>query len=111
MTTYLERYRGGECVPVWDELMARGDEAREEPLYSEALAVARETMRRARHNLELLIPRLRELGYIFGFTALGLEEELPAFSASYQTFAPPPADIAKRIAALERRAGTLPPRG
>ncbi|HEY7092051.1 MAG TPA: hypothetical protein VH393_02660 [Ktedonobacterales bacterium] len=40
---------------------------REEPLYSDALAVARETMRRMRWNIETLIPRLRDIGYEFGY--------------------------------------------
>lgn len=67
MGAYLERYLRGECEAVWDELVALGAGVREEPLHSDALAVARETMRRARANIETLIPRLRELGYEFGY--------------------------------------------
>lgn len=66
-TTYLERYLAGEYEPVWDELTALGAAVREEPLYRDALAVARETMRRVRQNLEMLIPRLITVGYQFGY--------------------------------------------
>jgi hypothetical protein len=65
--TYLERYLAGEYEQVWAELEALGAAVREEPLYSDALAVARETMRRVRENLETLIPRLVKAGYQFGY--------------------------------------------
>jgi hypothetical protein len=64
---YLERYLAGEYEQVWAELQALGAAIREEPLYSDALAVARETMRRVRENLEMLIPRLVAIGYQFGY--------------------------------------------
>ncbi|HYF63031.1 MAG TPA: hypothetical protein VD886_09490 [Herpetosiphonaceae bacterium] len=51
-SSYYERYIVGAVV-------------RHEPLYADALAVARETMRRARHNLETLIDRLPQIGYQF----------------------------------------------
>jgi hypothetical protein len=65
--SYLERYLAGEHEQVWAELQALGAAVREEPLSSDALAVARETMRRVRENLELLIPRLVKVGYQFGY--------------------------------------------
>jgi hypothetical protein len=65
--TYLERYLAGEYEQVWAELEALGAAVREEPLSSDALAVARETMRRVRENLEVLIPRLVKAGYQFGY--------------------------------------------
>jgi hypothetical protein len=46
-TPYLERYMAGEYERVWDELVALGAEVREEPLYSDALAVARDDEARA----------------------------------------------------------------
>jgi hypothetical protein len=67
MRSFLERYEGGEHEPVWTELVALGDAVREEPLYTDALAVAHATMRRARRNIELLIPRLVAIGYQFGY--------------------------------------------
>ncbi|MGZ6376098.1 MAG: hypothetical protein ACXWPI_15445, partial [Ktedonobacterales bacterium] len=65
--TYLERYLAGEYEQVWAELQALGAAVREEPLHSDALAVARATMRRVRENLEMLIPRLVKAGYQFGY--------------------------------------------
>jgi hypothetical protein len=63
--SYLERYRNGEVVQVWEELIALGDQVREEPLYSDARAVARETMERARRNIETIYKRLQSIGYQF----------------------------------------------
>jgi len=105
---YLERYLAGERERVWDELVALCAAVREEPVYADALAVARETMRRVRANIETLIPRLQQTGYTFGFHALGLETELPALAGAYHTFLPPPSDIQERIEAIEKRAGLLP---
>jgi hypothetical protein len=65
MPTFLERYRDGDCVAVWDDLVALGEGVRGELYYADAVAVAAETMRRARHNVELLIQRLAGMGYRF----------------------------------------------
>lgn len=70
MTSFLERYQQGECGPVWADLQRLGAAIRHEPLCSEALAVARETMRRARFNIERLIPRVQAAGYMFGYAWL-----------------------------------------
>lgn len=76
MASFLSRYLDGEHVQVWDELLALGERVREEPLYSDALAVAQETMRRVRYNIELLIPRLKDIGYQFGCYWLVAYDEL-----------------------------------
>lgn len=55
--SYVEHYLAGEHERVWAELVALGEAVRDEPVYSDALAVARET----------LIPRLRDVGYEFGY--------------------------------------------
>ncbi|HEX6797035.1 MAG TPA: hypothetical protein VF116_04885 [Ktedonobacterales bacterium] len=101
---YLDRYRAGEHEQVWAELVALGASVRDEPLYSNALAVAHETMRRARHNIEVLIPRLRELGYRFGYEGIwqGEGEYDPP------VFTPPAPGVDAIIAAAERRCGALP---
>ena len=70
MITYLERYQefaaaGYENTRVWVELTSLGQEIRQEPLYSDARSVARETMLRARQNIETLIERLKILEYQF----------------------------------------------
>lgn len=65
MSDYLKRYQAGEYSQVWKELVALGDQVRTEPIYSDAQAVAQETMRRARHNVELLVKGLQKLGFKF----------------------------------------------
>src|SRR5690348_9639624 len=61
----LRRYLAGEHEAVWAEMMALGPRVREASCIDDAWAVARETMRRARHNVELIIRRLDQLGYQF----------------------------------------------
>jgi hypothetical protein len=94
MSNLLERYLRGERRAVWAELAAYGDKVRQEPLLSDALAVARATMGRARENVELLVPRLEVLGYNFTY---------PKF-----VLVPPEPDVLNRLAALEKLAGELP---
>ncbi|GHO49163.1 hypothetical protein [Ktedonospora formicarum] len=65
--TYLERYLNGEYEQVWDELLQMGADVRHESMYTDALAVARETMQRVRRNIEMLIERLPQRGYLFGY--------------------------------------------
>jgi hypothetical protein len=112
MGPYLERYRAGECQQIWAELLAEGAAIREEPLASDAWAVAQETMRRVRHNLELLIPRLQTLGYRFGEIphAPGHPSEIweRDFVKAYPVFQPPPPNIARILDELEQRVGILP---
>ena len=69
--TLLRRYLAGEHEAVWAELTALGPSVRERRYFDDAWGVARETMRRARRNVELIIPRLDRLGYRFwdGMTA------------------------------------------
>lgn len=98
MTSFLERYQQGECGLVWADLQRLGAAIRHEPLWSEALAVARETMRRARFNIELLIPRLQAAGYVFGYA--WLEELAQAEEANAERVMPhmratlPPEELA-----------------
>src|SRR5262249_986437 len=94
MPSYLERYRNGECEQVWAELLALGDQIREQPLYGEAQAVARETMTRARANIELLVPRLTSLGY--------------RFAHPDRAFVPPDSESRLLVEEAEHRVGPLP---
>ncbi|MBL8173113.1 MAG: hypothetical protein JNK48_00500, partial [Bryobacterales bacterium] len=68
MASMKARYEAGEHEPVWAELMAMGGAVRRPEVLEEARAVARETMRRARWNIEKLVPRLVELGYQFQYS-------------------------------------------
>jgi hypothetical protein len=94
MPGYLKRYRQGECEQVWAELLALGGKIREKPLYGEALAVAHETMSRARANVELLAQRLATLGY--------------QFAHPERVFVPADEETRRLSAEVEHRAGLLP---
>ena len=65
MPTFLDRYQAGGQVAVWRDLTALGEEVRHKKYLADAEAVAQETMRRARHNVETLIQRLDAAGYRF----------------------------------------------
>ncbi len=107
MARFLDRYLHGECEQVWDELYELEDQVREEPYYSEALAVARETMRRVRRNCEILIPRLQSIGYQFGYAwadgvySDDIETEPPLLGV-------PLPDIQQRLDLLEEAGAVLP---
>jgi hypothetical protein len=108
MAQYLERYLAGECELVWAELLALGAAVREEPLESLAWAVAQETMRRVRHNLERLIPRLRALGYRFGEIPGRRPDTTEQYWPEDRAFIPPPPDTTRLLDELEERVGLLP---
>ena len=73
MSRWIERYIAGAHEHVWAEMTSMGDKLREEPYWSEAIEVARETMRRARTNVERLIELLPTTGFEF---------EIPSTSCS-----------------------------
>lgn len=104
--TYLERYLAGEYEQVWDELCGLGAAVRTQPLQQDAHAVARETMRRVRHNIEVLVPRLEAAGYQFGY-GWARGHEFPSGPPD-PVFAPPPPNVAHLLAELEVRTGVLP---
>src|SRR5262249_15674408 len=62
---YLERYCAGDRERVWADLLALGNAIRHDSIIPDAVAVARETMRRCRVNIERLTERLRGMGYTF----------------------------------------------
>lgn len=68
--TFLRRYGEGDYIRVWDELFSLGPAVFDEPLYSDARAVVDETMRRVRTNIEYLIVRLDQIGFVFGYDHL-----------------------------------------
>jgi hypothetical protein len=77
MATFLERYQQGECVEVWSDLERLGEQVRDQEHLADATAVASETMKRVRHNLETLADRLDTLGYQF-VTEADLRREVSA---------------------------------
>jgi hypothetical protein len=56
MITLSQLYLDGRHTDVWTALLASGDYIRREPLYTDALAVVDETMRRVRNN-NVVLPR------------------------------------------------------
>jgi len=52
--TYLERYQQGDYEAVWAELTALGEDVMARKIRDDARAVAMETMRRARSNIQTL---------------------------------------------------------
>ena len=109
--SYLSRYQHGECQHVWQVLYTLGTNVHQAEVYPDAWAVAIETMQRVRHNVEILIPRLEELGYQFGYEWLkdewlNVDEEWIEIQPAL--FAPPPANIIKQIRDFEAQAGPLP---
>jgi hypothetical protein len=95
MVSLLDRYRAGEYEKVWDELVAYGAAVREEPLLSDALTVARETMRRVRANIEVLVQRLDAAGYVFD-------------DAPVPRWENPRADATAQVRDLEALVGAVP---
>src|SRR5688572_7089271 len=91
---FLERYLNGEHVQVWAEMLALGAQIRQEPYYTDAKAVAQETMRRVKANIEMLVERLKKIGFQF---------EYPDHIVS-----PLPAEILQQIETFEREVGPLP---
>ena len=65
MASFTARYQRGEREQVWTELRRLQATVRNERYFEDALAVALETMQRARRNVETLIERLNEGGYEF----------------------------------------------
>jgi hypothetical protein len=113
MKSFVARYQQGACEQVWNELYALGSEIRSDLLYPEALAVAHETMRRVRVNIELLIPRLHTIGYEFGYEWLRASDPHNASLAEWiaeqpAIYAPPSEKIGLKIAQFEQEAGLLP---
>jgi hypothetical protein len=90
----FDRYTTGAHEEVWKELLALGSAIREDPHAADALAVAYETMRRVRANVETVTARLQAFAYQHA-----LETTLHQ---------PPGPKTRKLIARLEKKAGVLP---
>lgn len=117
MVTYLERYRDGEHEEVWAELVGLGERVRDEPLLSDAYAVARETMRRARRNVETILPRLESIGYRLGilWSPLSLDAkgryvygEQPYWKDLTPAFVPSSPGTRDVLKKIEQVGGTFP---
>lgn len=100
---YLERYQNGEYEQVWQELQDLGAGIRNEPYYTQAKDVAKETMRRVRRNCERIILRLQGFGYVFGTYPDGTRRSFPVKPLTL-----PSARMQADIDELESEAGPLP---
>ena len=87
MPAYLERYLNGDREAVWRELMELGAAVREEPLYSDAMAVAGEVIRRVVANVEALRDYLLRHDYEFRSTSWPNKREAKRFCSD--AIAPP----------------------
>ena len=62
---FYDRYIRGDQQGVWKELIGLRGAVRAEPYAADALAVAYETMRRVRENVQMLVEKLHRIGYRF----------------------------------------------
>lgn len=111
---FFDRYIAGQRDIVWKELIAFGAEVREEPVASDALAVAYETMHRVDTNVRTVVQRLRAVGYQFGDRdtdgRTGLGGWLRAFTgvSVHAAHVPPNAGTANALTRFEKVRGALP---
>lgn len=90
----LERYVAGEHAAVWQDLVALGDAVRKRLVRAEAVAVAKETMRRVRANLLTIVQRMRDRGF--------------DFDEPDKAFVPASPDAVHRLDEFEHQWGILP---
>jgi hypothetical protein len=121
MSRWFERYQQGFYQEVYDELLVMQEQVFEEPVYREAVLVVRAMMSRVRSNIEILIPRLKTLGYQFvdgdwvrywekreqGKRLLTAEQEVEE-GELFRIFRAPPPQTSSLLDELEQRAGRLP---
>ncbi len=113
MIGLYDRYRSGSYQDVYNELLSVHERIFDEMIYEDAIAVTKEMMRRVRYNIELLVPRLRILGYRFGegfwdnFEDISPEEKA-TIEKDIPVFRPPSSAIQEQINVLEQLVGTLP---
>jgi hypothetical protein len=92
--TFLQRYLRGEHEQVWADLRDLGPSVRADEVLEDARGVAMETMRRVRHNVEVLRGRLEDAGY--------------RFKEPGHAHVPPEADVTVQLHRFEERHGPLP---
>ena len=113
---FLSRYRAGEHEQVWADLVALGPDVRKPRYRSEAIEVARETMRRVDANVRTVVNRLHMLQYRFKTKAMWLDEvagilqSVEPHLSDHEVGAhvPPGPDAIRHIQDLEESAGPLP---
>jgi hypothetical protein len=93
VSRWIERYRSGQFRQVWNEMTSLGGDLRSDAeALEQAAVVTRETMMRARHNVEQLVELLPAHGFEFEADPL----------------VPPDSDVVAQLDALEEEVGLLP---
>jgi hypothetical protein len=64
--TFLERYQNGELKTVWTEVGNLRESELDPVTLEDVRAVTLETIRRVKHNLEIIAARLLEMDFVFG---------------------------------------------
>jgi hypothetical protein len=116
MATFYERYSNGERLAVWDQLYGLEDRVNDDQYLADAQAVAAETMKRARHNVEMILVKLDTLGFQFlaprQHTAADRQvvqtEGYGAVEYEYRVFKPPSPGFEDDLARVEEIVGMLP---
>ncbi len=115
MANWLKRYQQGSYQEVYDELVALQESVFDKTIYPEANLVAQMMMKRVRYNLEVLISRLKVLGYQFidGYwdhasARYYTSEELVKLNEKYRVFNVPSSNVLSQLSDVERLLGTLP---
>jgi hypothetical protein len=115
MARWLERYQQGFYQEVYDELVALQESVFDESIYQEAKLVAQMMMKQVRQNLEMLIPRLKVLGYQFvdGYWDRELArqyapEELVRENEKYRILNIASSNTLSQLSVAEKFLGTFP---
>lgn len=108
MSGLFDQYLKGFHQEVYNELLTMQERIYEPRIYEEALLITKEIMRRVRDNIQLLIPRLREIGYHFGEGFSESPEEEAYWAQAAPIYRAPTPETPEHVAKLEQLAGTLP---
>jgi hypothetical protein len=111
MPDLYDRYQRGFHQEVYDELLALQEQINDPFIYKEALEVTRAIMKRVRSNIELLLPCLHKMGYLFrkgGLWDNFSPEEKARIDTEYPIFQPPTSETLEHVVVLEQLVGPLP---
>ncbi|TCV78145.1 hypothetical protein [Sulfurirhabdus autotrophica] len=100
---YFDRYMRGEYEAVWAELTNLGAKAQQAEVFDDVRAVALETMRRVRENINTIVDRLAGHGYRF--------DQYPDGSPIPYSFGPivqPSGELVAQVNEFENLAGAIP---